>query len=67
VPHFQVTATDADSGSNAVISYSLLEGENSDYFEIDPENGSLEVLNGSELDYSLQNSFILNVMATDGD
>ena len=63
---FQLTATDADSGSNGIISYGLLEGENSAYFHIDPENGSLEVLNGSELDYSIQNTFILNVKAKDG-
>ena len=61
-----MSATDADSGSNGIISYSLLDGENSDYFHIDPESGSLEVLNGSQLDYSIQNSFILNVMARDG-
>ena len=37
----RVSTTDMDSGTNAVVEYSLKEGEGSGYFGIDPETGVL--------------------------
>ena len=37
----RVSTTDLDSGTNAVVEYSLKEGERSSYFGIDPETGVL--------------------------
>jgi hypothetical protein len=62
----QVKATDYDSGLNGIITYQLLEGQNSGYFYIGPSNGSLRVLDGLAIDTSIHSFFILTVMAEDG-
>ncbi|KAM9795698.1 protocadherin gamma-A3-like [Neosynchiropus ocellatus] len=56
----RVNATDADSGSNGLISYSLSE---SDFFEIDENAGSISV--SGPLDYEKQRKYEVNVEAKD--
>ncbi|XP_053734316.1 protocadherin gamma-A11-like isoform X19 [Synchiropus splendidus] len=56
----RVNASDADSGSNGLITYSLSE---SDLFEIDENNGYISV--SGQLDYEKQRKYELNVEAKD--
>ncbi|XP_071495031.1 protocadherin Fat 1-like [Diadema antillarum] len=62
-----VTATDADIGSNAEITYTL-EGEGSELFTIekDPGEGTGIVRTLGELDYEINRFYRFRVIATDG-
>ena len=57
-----VTATDADSSSNAAVTYSLAGGSTD--FEVDPTNGSISTLR--LLDFETTQSVELTVIARDG-
>ncbi|KAG5263738.1 hypothetical protein AALO_G00268040 [Alosa alosa] len=61
----QITATDADSGSNKDITYELLgTGKNeTEFFEIDPQSGFL--ITSQELDFETTQHFLLKIRATD--
>ncbi|XP_035826161.1 protocadherin Fat 4 [Aplysia californica] len=58
----QITATDADTGANAVISYSILSGNDEMKFSYD-STGNLQVV--ATLDYDLTQTYILVLQATD--
>ena len=57
-----VTASDSDTGPNAIISYSI-SGSHQDVFSVDPMSGNLKVL--KLLDREAVEIFILNVSASD--
>ncbi|XP_053734297.1 protocadherin gamma-A11-like isoform X2 [Synchiropus splendidus] len=58
----RVNATDADSGSNGLITYSLSNSE-SDIFEIDENTGYISV--SAQLDYEKERKYEFNVEAKD--
>lgn len=58
-----VTATDADSGPNADISYSITATNNHGTFSISPNTGSIFLV--KKLDYETQSVYKLNVSAKD--
>ena len=58
-----VTATDRDSGANAVIEYSILEAANSPEIKINSTTGEIFIV--SSLDFESRREFDLNVVATD--
>ena len=61
---FTVTATDRDSGSNAAITYSIIERDVAEIFSIDAESGEIHVT--CMIDTEKFPSFTLTVQATDG-
>ena len=61
---FQVRATDADSGYNSIITYSLLPSENAGKFSIDAASGNITVV--GDLDRENTTVVTLGVNATDG-
>ncbi|VDH90723.1 protocadherin-16/23 [Mytilus galloprovincialis] len=58
-----VSAKDTDAGSNAEISYSITSGNDDGIFEINPDNGNLNI--GSPLDYETRTSHKLVICAKD--
>ena len=62
-PVVTVRATDEDSGSNAMIFYSLDTSNNSQHFSIDRELGNIAV--AESLDFETQPSYHLTVIASD--
>ncbi|XP_066304433.1 cadherin-87A-like [Branchiostoma lanceolatum] len=60
----QVRATDADSGPNQALVYSLV-GEHSQLFSIEPRTGLVTVAAGSQFDQDLVDEYRLLVIATD--
>ncbi|KAI8521301.1 hypothetical protein Bbelb_010550 [Branchiostoma belcheri] len=60
----QVRATDADSGPNQALVYSLV-GEHSQLFNIEPRTGLVTVAAGSQFDQDLVDEYRLLVIATD--
>ncbi|KAL1509863.1 hypothetical protein ABEB36_004537 [Hypothenemus hampei] len=61
----QVVATDADSPKNAIILYSIAEGEDKDYFQIDQKNG--KITSKFSFDYEEKNFYTLTVLAANPD
>ena len=59
----QVTATDADVGNNALITYSITAGNDRDAFHIEGSTGKLYLANN--LDYEWKQQFTLTITATD--
>ena len=57
----QYSATDADSGSNAVIVFSIVSSGN-EPFEIDDENGNLKV--SGQIDYERQQDYTITIRAS---
>lgn len=62
-PVMQVTATDADLGSNVVITYSITGGNSKSYFVIDPQTG--EINTTTSLDFEKTPKFTLAISASD--
>lgn len=58
-------ATDADSGSNSQLSYSIVGGGPSAVFQIDPTTGMVLVQNSLPLDFEAQRMFVVQVQAED--
>ncbi|XP_052077487.1 protein dachsous-like [Mytilus californianus] len=58
-----VSAKDTDAGSNAEITYSITSGNDEGIFEINPDNGNLNI--GSPLDYETRTSHKLVICAKD--
>ncbi len=58
-----VLANDQDKGQ--VLTYSITEGNDDEYFEIDESTGEIIVLDANGLDYESNESFELTVEATD--
>ena len=58
-----VTATDADSSSNGVVTYDIAQGNNDGIFRIDPNNGSIILT--SSVDFETTSSYNLTVTAVD--
>jgi len=56
----QLVATDADVGSNAMITYMIRVGDPSDHFDIDPMNGTL-VTSGTQIDREVTANFSLTI------
>ena len=61
---FQVKATDADSGINAILNYTLLAGEYKDMFSIDSSSGNISII--GDLDRERISNITLHVQVTDG-
>ena len=59
-----VTATDADAGDNAVVSYHIAHGDRQNQFRIDGVSGAITV--AKDLDREMVSSYVLEVVATDG-
>ncbi|XP_061179373.1 protocadherin Fat 4-like [Saccostrea echinata] len=59
-----LTASDKDTGANSVLSFSIISGENSADFAIDPSTGQLQV--NSVLNAPLRSYYALIVQAADG-
>uniref|UniRef100_A0A8C6EDG5 Dachsous cadherin-related 2 n=1 Tax=Moschus moschiferus TaxID=68415 RepID=A0A8C6EDG5_MOSMO len=59
----QVFATDLDSGSNGLIEYSILSGNQGEVFQVDPLSGVLTA--NVVLDYEYTSAYSLIVQATD--
>ncbi|KAI1230842.1 Cadherin EGF LAG seven-pass G-type receptor 2, partial [Lamprotornis superbus] len=60
----QVTATDRDKGSNALVHYSIVSGNTRGHFYIDAQTGTLDVV--TPLDYEITKEFTLRIRAQDG-
>lgn len=60
----QVTATDRDKGSNALVHYSIVSGNTRGHFYIDAQTGMLDVV--TPLDYEVTKEFTLRIRAQDG-
>ena len=58
-----VTATDADSGHNAVVSYRIVHGDRQGQFSVDRATGVISV--ARSLDREMVSSYVLEVVATD--
>ena len=61
---FQVKATDADSGINAILNYTLLAGEYNEMFSIDSSSGNISIT--GDLDRERISNITLHVQVTDG-
>lgn len=59
----QVSASDADTGENAIVSYRIQRGGYDD-FTIDSETGVITV--GRKLDFDRRQSYGIEILATDG-
>jgi hypothetical protein len=64
VYYLQVLATDADSGVNADITYSIIGGDGGGFFQIYPPHSGIVVTN-VPLDYEIKNSHRLLIEAAD--
>lgn len=60
----QVTATDEDRGSNAVVHFSIMSGNTRGQFYIDAQTGSMDLV--SQLDYETNKEYTLRIRAQDG-
>ncbi|RVE73479.1 hypothetical protein OJAV_G00049860 [Oryzias javanicus] len=60
----QVTATDKDRGSNAVVHFSIMSGNTRGQFYIDAQTGKLDLV--SHLDYEANKEYTLRIRAQDG-
>uniref|UniRef100_A0A671THK9 Cadherin, EGF LAG seven-pass G-type receptor 2 n=1 Tax=Sparus aurata TaxID=8175 RepID=A0A671THK9_SPAAU len=60
----QVTATDQDRGSNAVVHFSIMSGNTRGQFYIDAQTGKMDVV--SHLDYEANKEYTLRIRAQDG-
>ncbi|XP_065886330.1 protocadherin Fat 1-like isoform X2 [Dysidea avara] len=65
---FELTATDRDGGVNALVSYQLLPGNNSEHFTVDIGTGMLRVATafGNGLDYEQRTSYYITAQSFDG-
>lgn len=61
-----VTATDADSPLSALQNYTIVSGNASGAFAIDPATGVLTVADGTQLDWETTQTFTLGVIVSDG-
>ncbi|GFS53692.1 cadherin-87A [Trichonephila inaurata madagascariensis] len=61
----QVSASDADTGVNAEISYRIQKG-GSDDFTIHPKSGEISVKSGAKLDYDRRKEYNIEIIAVDG-
>lgn len=61
----RVQATDLDSGTYGIVTYSLI-GEHSSDFNIDYQSGEITVANPVVLDREVRQEITLQVMASDG-
>ena len=61
---FQVRATDADSGNNSIITYSLVPSEYATKFSINASSGIITVI--GNLDRENTSEITLRISATDG-
>lgn len=61
----QVSATDADAGANALITYRILKGAFDD-FSIDANTGIVSLSATSRLDYDRRSSYIMEIIGVDG-
>ena len=59
----KLTATDADSGNNAKISYSIIAGNSASMFTIDRTSGAINT--SAPIDYERKVSYNLTVSASD--
>ncbi len=59
-----LTATDADSGDNGRVSYSVLGGDRHNQFAVDGNGGTIRV--AAPLDREMVSSYVLEVQAVDG-
>jgi gliding motility-associated-like protein len=62
-PVHTVVATDADA--NDVLTYSILEGNTGNAFQIDPQTGAISVSNVAPIDFEVNPIFTINVLVTD--
>ncbi|XP_024124833.1 cadherin EGF LAG seven-pass G-type receptor 2 [Oryzias melastigma] len=60
----QVTATDKDRGSNAVVHFSIMSGNTRGQFYIDAQTGKMDLV--SHLDYEANKEYTLRIRAQDG-
>ncbi|XP_054472452.1 cadherin EGF LAG seven-pass G-type receptor 2 [Anoplopoma fimbria] len=60
----QVTATDQDRGSNAVVHFSIMSGNTRGQFYIDAQTGNMDLV--SQLDYEANKEYTLRIRAQDG-
>nr|XP_004544839.2 cadherin EGF LAG seven-pass G-type receptor 2 isoform X3 [Maylandia zebra] len=60
----QVTATDQDRGSNAVVHFSIMSGNTRGQFYIDAQTGKMDLV--SHLDYEANKEYTLRIRAQDG-
>ncbi|XP_062320603.1 cadherin EGF LAG seven-pass G-type receptor 2 isoform X2 [Osmerus eperlanus] len=60
----QVTATDQDRGSNAVVHFSIMSGNTRGQFYIDAQTGKMDLV--SQLDYEANKEYTLRIRAQDG-
>ncbi|XP_056293046.1 cadherin EGF LAG seven-pass G-type receptor 2 isoform X1 [Pseudoliparis swirei] len=60
----QVTATDQDRGSNAVVHFSIMSGNTRGQFYIDAQTGNMDLV--SHLDYEANKEYTLRIRAQDG-
>ncbi|GIZ01522.1 cadherin-87A [Caerostris extrusa] len=61
----QVSASDADTGVNADISYRIQKG-GSDDFDIHPRSGEITVKAGAKMDYDRRKEYNIEIIAVDG-
>lgn len=60
----QVTATDEDRGSNAMVHFSIMSGNTRGQFYIDAQTGKMDLV--SHLDYETNKEYTLRIRAQDG-
>ncbi|KAL4658540.1 cadherin EGF LAG seven-pass G-type receptor 2-like [Arapaima gigas] len=60
----QVTATDRDRGSNALVHFSIMSGNTRGQFYIDAQTGKLDLV--GQLDYEASKEYTLRIRAQDG-
>uniref|UniRef100_A0A6Q2YBM4 Cadherin EGF LAG seven-pass G-type receptor 2 n=1 Tax=Esox lucius TaxID=8010 RepID=A0A6Q2YBM4_ESOLU len=60
----QVTATDQDKGSNAVVHFSIMSGNTRGQFYIDAQTGKMDLV--SQLDYEANKEYTIRIRAQDG-
>ncbi|KAM7402101.1 hypothetical protein PAMP_017369 [Pampus punctatissimus] len=60
----QVTATDQDRGSNAMVHFSIMSGNTRGQFYIDAQTGKMDLV--SHLDYEANKEYTLRIRAQDG-
>ncbi|XP_034725126.1 cadherin EGF LAG seven-pass G-type receptor 2 isoform X2 [Etheostoma cragini] len=60
----QVTATDQDRGSNAVVHFSIMSGNTRGQFYIDAQTGKIDLV--SHLDYEANKEYTIRIRAQDG-
>ncbi|XP_022249667.1 cadherin-related tumor suppressor-like [Limulus polyphemus] len=58
----QLIAKDADSGANAIIQYSIIQGDKKEQFSVDPQSGI--IFSKNMFDYEEKNVFVLEIMAS---